>query len=68
MCVLSCVRLFVIPWTGDQLGYSVHGIFLVRILEWLPFPIPGYLPNPGVETASPVLAGRFTAAEPGKEP
>ena len=25
----------------------------------LPFPIPGDLPNPGIEPASPALAGRF---------
>ena len=52
----------------SPLGYSVHGIFLARILEWLPVPIPGDLPDPGFETASPVLAGRVTLALPGKEP
>ena len=38
-----------------------------RILEWLPFPPPGDLPNPGIEPASPVapaLAGRFFITEP----
>ena len=30
-------------------GSSVHGIFQARILEWLPFPTPGDLPNPGIE-------------------
>ena len=29
-------------------GSSVHGIFQARILEWLPFPPPGDLPDPGV--------------------
>ena len=42
----------------------------VRILEWLPFPTPGDLPNPGIKPmflASPALAGRFfTTAPPGK--
>ena len=56
------------PVDWSPLGYSVHGIFLARILEWLPVPIPGDLPNPGFETASPVLAGRVTLALPGKEP
>ena len=40
----------------------------------LPFPLPGYLPNPGIEPAiepeslvSPALAGRFfTTVPPGK--
>ena len=49
-------------------GYSVHGIFLARILEWLPVPIPGDLLDPGFETVSPVLAGRVTLALPGEEP
>ena len=38
-----------------------------RILEWLPFPSPEDLPNPGIELLSPVLptlAGRFFTTEP----
>ena len=31
---------------------SVHGMFQARILEWLPFPPPGDLPNPGIEPLS----------------
>ena len=37
VCVLShfgCVRLFVTPWTVARPGFSVHGIFQARILEW----------------------------------
>ena len=30
-------------------GSSVHGIFQSRILEWVAFPSPGELPDPGVE-------------------
>ena len=33
-------------------GSSVHGILRARILEWLPFPSPGNLPDPGIEPAS----------------
>ena len=40
-------------------GSSVHGIFQVRILEWLPFPPTGDLPDPGIKPASLKLAGRF---------
>ena len=36
-------------------GSSVCGIFQARILEWLPFPPPGDLPDPGIEPGSPVL-------------
>ena len=30
----------------------------------LPFPSLGHLPDPGMEAASPALAGRFFTAEP----
>ena len=30
----------------------------------LPFPSPGYLPNPGIEPVPPALAGGFFTAEP----
>ena len=48
-------------------GCSVHGIFQTRILEWLPFPTPGDLPDPGIKPASVASAGGFfTTAPPGK--
>jgi len=47
-----------------QHASSVHGISQARILEWLPFPSSGYLPDPGMEPMSPTLAGRFFTAEP----
>ena len=40
---------------GSLPGFSVHGIFQARVLEWLPFPSPGDLPNPGIEPRSPAL-------------
>ena len=42
------------------LGFSVCGILQLRKLEWLPCPLPGNLPDPGMEPASltsPSLAG-----------
>ena len=49
---------------------SVHGIFQAKILEWIAFPSPGDLSDPGVKIVSLVstaLAGRaFTAEPPGK--
>ena len=33
---------------------SVHGIVQSRILEWLPFPSPGELPDPRIELRSPM--------------
>ena len=46
------------------------GILQARILEWVAFPPPGDLPDPGTELvslASPALAGRFFTTEPPKE-
>ena len=45
-------------------GSSVHGIFQARIPNGLPFPSPRDFPNPGIELASSVLAGRFFTTEP----
>ena len=36
-------------------GACVHGILQARILEWLPFPCPGVLPDPGINARSPAL-------------
>ena len=36
-------------------GSSVHGILQARTLEWVPCPLPGDLPDPGVKPASPAL-------------
>ena len=61
MCVLSHVRLCH-PVDCRLPGSSVHGIFQVRILEWVAIPSPGDLPNPEIvptSLASPLLAGRF---------
>ena len=30
-------------------GSSIYGILQAIILEWMPFPSPGYLLNPGIE-------------------
>ena len=34
---------------------SVNGISQARILEWVAFPSPGDLPDPGIELVSPAL-------------
>ena len=39
-----------------------HGVLQARILEWAAFPPPGDLPDPSIESVSPValaLAGEF---------
>ena len=40
-------------------GSSVLGISQAKVLEWVAVPPPGVLPDPGMELASPALAGRF---------
>ena len=55
------------PWTvAHQAPLSME---FSRQEYWsgLPFPPPGYLPNPGIKSVSPELAGRFFTTElPGK--
>ena len=72
MCV--CVCVCVCSDVSDSLqphglvaspGFSVHGIFQARILEWVAIPTPGDLPNPGTEhvsLVSPELADKFFTA------
>ena len=49
---------------------TVHGIFQARILEWVAFPTPGDLPDPGIEPVYlryPAFVSRFLQlALPGK--
>ena len=47
------------PMDCSQSGSSIHGILQARILEWLPFPPPGDLPNAGIEPTFPALAHGF---------
>ena len=51
--LLSCVRLFATPWTVAyqaplSMGFS-------RQEYWSGFPLPGDLPDPGIEFGSPAL-------------
>ena len=55
------------PMDCSPPGSSVHGILKARILEWVAIFSSRDLPNPGIELASPALAGRFfTTQPPGK--
>ena len=47
---------------------SVHEPSQARILESLQFHSPGDLPDPGMETKSPVLGGKFFTPEPPGSP
>ena len=67
---LSCDRPFCDPMNCSVAQQAPLSVAFPRVLEWLPFPSPGYLQNPGIKPtlpASPALAGRFfTTAPPGK--
>ena len=67
VCLCACLVPQSYPTLCDPMdcsppGSSIHEIFQARILEWVPFPTPGDLPDPGIKPislASPALAGRF---------
>ena len=56
--LLSGVRLFVTPWI------IVHGLLQARIVDPVPFPSPGNLPNLGIKPRSPALQADSLPAEP----
>ena len=61
-CVLSCVRLFVTPWTVDHQALLSMGFSTQEYWTGLPCPPPGDLPNPEIEPmslTSPALIGGF---------
>ena len=65
---LSRVRLFVDHMSCSLPGSSIHGIFQARVLEWIAFPSPGDLPNPGIEPRSPALQADALLSEPPGNP
>ena len=56
------------PTLCAPMDYTVHGILQARILEWVAFPSPGDLPNPGIEPKSPALQADSLPAEPQGKP
>ena len=63
---LSGVHLFVTPQTVDlhaalSIGFPRQGCW-----SGSPFPSPGDLPDPEINTVSPALVGDFTTEAPGK--
>ena len=65
---LSRVRLFVTPWTVAHQAPLSMGFSRQEHWSGLPFPSPGGLPSPGIEPASPALAGGFFTSEPPGKP
>ena len=61
---LSCVPLFATPRTGAPPGFSVHGISLARILEWVGIPFSRGSSRPRDQTLLSCTAGEFFTTEP----
>ena len=64
---LSHVWLFATPWTVTHQAPLSMGFSRQEYWSGFPFPTPGDLPDPGIETmslASPALAGRLSGTEP----
>ena len=62
--LLSCVWLFVTPWTvayqvPPPMGFSRH-----KYWSGLPFPSPGDHPDPGIEPGPPALQAGTLPSEP----
>ena len=57
-----CPTLLQPPWTAAHQAPLPMEFSQQEHWSGLPFPFPGDLPNPGVESASPALAGRLFAA------
>ena len=67
MLVTQCL-IFVTPVTVAHQAPLSMEISRQEYWSGLPFPSPGDLPGPGIEPASPVLAGRFFTTEPPWKP
>ena len=52
----------------DPMDYTVHGIIQARILDWVGFPFPRDLPNPGIKPRSPTLQVDSLPAQPPGKP
>ena len=61
---LSCVRLFVTPWTVAHQAPPFMEFSKQEYWSGFPFPSPGDLPNPGIEPGSPALQADALSSEP----
>ena len=66
--MLSCVQLFATPWTAALQAPLSMGFPRQKYWSGLPFSSPGDLPDPGIKSAAPALAGGFFTTEPPGKP
>ena len=62
-CLTLCDRM-----DSSPPGSSVNGILQAKVLEWVSFPSPGDLPDPGMELRSPALQADSLLSEPVRKP
>ena len=62
--VLSCIQLFVTPWTVVHQAPLSMGFSRQEYWSGLPFPSPGDLPDPGIESRFPALQTDSLPFEP----
>jgi len=65
---LSRVPLFVTPWTVAYQAPPSMGFSRQECWSGLPFPSPGDLPDPGIESGSPALRADALLSEPPGKP
>ena len=66
---ISLIKMGLRAWHGRFLRDFIHVIFQTRILQWVAISFSRGSPDPGIEPASPALAGGFFTTEPlGKPP
>ena len=68
MLNLSHVQLFATAWTVAHQAPLSMGLSRQEYCSGLPFPFPGDLPNPGIETKSPAMQADSLLAEPPRKP
>ena len=68
MKLLSCVRLFVTPWTVAYQGPLSMGFSRQEYWSGLPSPSPGDRPNPEIKPRSPTLRADSLPSEPPGKP
>ena len=64
----SCLTLFLTPCTVARQAPLSMGFPRQKHWSGLPFPSPQDLPNPGIKSVSPALAGGFFTTEPPGRP
>ena len=64
LLLFSLIRLFATPWTVAHQAPLSMEFFRREYWSELPFPSSGDLPDPGIKSMSPTLAGGFFTTEP----